>query len=146
MPIRFVIADEKGKAWKLELEATSLIGKPIGDTINGKEIKSELDGYELLITGGSDSAGFPLSKDIEGIGLKKVLLKKGFGMKDNYPGIRRRKTLRGKQISETTSQINLKILKEGGKKLEEIFAEQNKPKEKKGKEVKQEEQKPVQTA
>ncbi len=121
-----IIIGDKGKAWRIETESEELAGKSIGDKINGKEIKPELDGYELEITGGSDIAGFPLSKDAEGIGLKRVLLKRGFGMRDNRKGLRLRKTLRGKQISSSTIQVNMKVLKSGSKKFEEIFPEQNK--------------------
>lgn len=129
MPIRFVITD-KGKAWRIEADMPSLFGKSVGEKLNGVEIKPELDGYELEISGGSDDAGFPMAKDVEGLGLKRVLLTKGFGMRSNIEGIRLRKTVRGKVISEKTAQLNLKILKHGHKKLEEIFPEQNKPKEK----------------
>lgn len=129
MAFKFNISDKTGKSWKLELEAEHLSGKSVGDKIEGKEIDGKLEGYELEITGGSDIAGFPLSKDIEGIGLKKVLLKKGWGMLDNRKGVRLRKTLRGKQISNAVVQINLKVVKEGGKKLADIFPEQNKAKE-----------------
>lgn len=130
MVVKFIIGD-KGKAWRVESETVdSLHGKNIGDKISGQEVKAELEGYELEITGGSDNAGFPLSRDIEGIALKKQLLRKGFGMKDNYPGIRRRKTLRGKTISSNISQINLKVIKAGNKKFEEIFVDQNQPKAK----------------
>ena len=44
-------------------------------------------------------------------------------------GLRLRKTVRGKLISPAISQINLKVLKEGGKKLSEVFEDQNKSKE-----------------
>jgi len=131
----------KGKSWKLETEADFLIGKTIGEKINGKELKADLEGYELEITGGSDIAGFPLSKDVEGLGLKRVLLKKGWGMRIAKPkGLRLRKTVRGKQISNSVSQINLKVVKEGSKKLEEIFPDQNKPKEVKQENPNQKEQ------
>ncbi len=130
MPFKLVIGD-KGKAWKLDLDNEHLVGKSVGDKINGKDIKHELEGYELEITGGSDLSGFPLSKEAQGLALKSVLLSKGWGMRDNYPGIRRRKTVRGKVISLVVSQINLKVLKHGHKHLSEIFPEQNKPKEKK---------------
>lgn len=134
MPFKLNIS-EKGKAWKLETESEVLIGKSIGDNISGNDIKPELAGYELQITGGSDLAGFPHSKDVEGLGLKRVLLTKGFAMRDNYPGIRRKKTVRGKQISQLSSQINLSVVKSGSKSLAEIFPDQNKPKEKKAKPV-----------
>ena len=129
MAFKINISDKEGKSWKLEIETESLSGKVLGDNIDGKELKSDLEGYEFEITGGSDIAGFPLSKNVEGLGLKKVLLTKGFGMKDNRKGLRLRKTLRGKQISSAVVQINVKIIKEGSKKLNEIFPEQNKPKE-----------------
>ena len=125
MVFKFVIG-HKGKAWRMEKDADFSIGKAIGDKIEGKELGSELDGYEFEITGGSDIAGFPLSKDVVGIGLKRVLLTRGWGMDDKRKGVRLRKTVRGKVISDKTVQINMKVLKEGKKKLEEIFNEQNK--------------------
>lgn len=131
-----IVIGEKGKAWKIDLDSEILVGKSIGEKVEGKELMNELQGYEFEITGGSDMAGFPLSKDVPGLGLKAILLKKGWGMRDNTEGIRRRKTVRGKVISNAVSQINLKILKHGNKKLEEIFPDQNKPKLKKeGKKV-----------
>ena len=117
---------ENGKAWKLEIESEFLVGKSVGDKIDGKEIKPELEGYELEITGGSDSAGFPLFKEVSGIGLKKVLFKKGWGMHDSKDGIRRKKTVRGKTISSAVSLINMKVINAGKKPLNEIFLDQNK--------------------
>jgi small subunit ribosomal protein S6e len=122
MPVKLNIS-EKGKAWKLEVSEEALSGKSIGDKFDGKEIKPELEGYELEITGGSDSAGFPLSKDVEGLGLKGLLLKKGWGMKDNREGLRLRKTVRGKIVSATTAQLNINVLKAGKKPLSEVFPE-----------------------
>ncbi len=128
MAFKLNISD-KGKAWKLEIESESLVGKSIGDTIEGKEIKEDLQGYQLEITGGSDSAGFPLAKQVEGLALKRLLLTKGWGMHDARKGVRLRKTVRGKQISSTTAQINMIVTKAGKKPLAEIFSDQNKPKE-----------------
>jgi len=125
MAFKLNISD-KGKAWRKEMEAEFLVGKPIKERFDGKEIGNEFEGYEFEITGGSDIAGFPLSKDVEGIGLRRVLLTKGWGMKDPRKGVRLRKTVRGKNISEKTVQINMKIIKHGKKKLEEIFPDQNK--------------------
>lgn len=135
MPFKLNISD-KEKAWKVELESENLSGKNVGDKISGKEIKPELEGYELEITGASDMAGFPHSKDVEGIVLRKVMLKKGWGMHDSREGVRKRKTVRGKTLSNFTSQINLKVIKSGSKPLAEIFPEQNQPKEKKKAEAK----------
>lgn len=132
----------KEKSWKLETDTEALVGRKIGEKIKGSEISAELSDYELEITGTSDKAGFPGFKEIESSGLKRVLLTYGFGMhkkpkglKKKKPnkkpkGLRLKKTLRGNTISRDVVQINMKVLKHGKKKLEEIFPEQNKPKEK----------------
>lgn len=130
---------EKGKTWKLESDSEDIIGKKIGEKVTGKEIKPELEGYEFEITGTSDKAGFPGFKEVEGETLKGVLLGYGKGMhkrpkglskKPNKKpaGLRLKKTVRGNTISKDIVQINLKIIKSGSKKLEEMFPEQNKPK------------------
>jgi len=139
MAFKINISD-KGKTLKIETDSESLIGKKIGETLHGKEISKDLEGYELEITGTSDIAGFPGKKDVEGSVLKRVLLEKGFGMKkkprkegkkpvSTPKGLRLKKTVRGNTISREIVQINLKVLKSGSKKFEEIFPEQNKSKE-----------------
>lgn len=117
---------QKGKSWKLELADEGLVGKSVGETLKGEDIKSDFAGYEFQITGGSDNAGFPMFSEVEGVGLKRVLLTKGKGMRENKAGLRKRKTVRAKTISLAVSQINLKVTKEGSKKLAEIFPDQNK--------------------
>ncbi len=102
----------KGKTLKFD--------KVIGDKISGNEISSDLEGYELEITGTSDKAGFPGMPNVQGPALKKVLLKKGMAMKDKRKGVRLRKTVRGNTISGDTVQINTKVAKEGSKKFEEL--------------------------
>jgi len=137
MPFKIIIGD-KGKAWRIESDSEYLVGKSVGDKIDGNEIKKELEGYELEITGGSDIAGFPMNKNISGIGLKGVLLKKGWGMHDSRSGVRIRKTNRGKVISNSVVQINMKVLKEGKNRIEKVFPEQNKSEEIKKTEEKKE--------
>ena len=134
---------DKGKTSKIDLDTEALIGKKIGEKIEGKEIKSGLEGYEFEITGTSDKAGFPGKKDIEGTALRKVLLTKGWGMKKRprkegkkkkrrmIKGLRLKKTVRGNTISKDTIQINMTVIKEGTKKLEEIFPKTEKAEEKK---------------
>jgi len=144
MPFKINISEKNGKTYHLELESEELVGKELHDKISGKEILADLEGYEFEITGASDKAGFTAMKNVEGIGLKRILLSYGKGMKKkprkegkkklskNKPkGLRLRKTVRGKIISPAISQINLKILKQGGKTLSEIFPEQCKGKENK---------------
>ena len=141
MVFKFNIS-EKGKAWKIESDNESFIGKKIGDKLEGQEISANLAGYELEITGTSDKSGFPGFKEVNGPDMKALLLGYGKGMHkkpkglskkpgEKPRGLRLRKTVRGNTLSKDTAQINLKVLKAGSKKLEEVFPEQNKPKEKK---------------
>ncbi len=115
----------KGKTIKFETENESLIDKSIGETLSGNEISPDLAEYELKITGTSDKAGFPGFENIEGAGLKKVLLTKGKFMHDKRKGIRLRKTIRGKLISLSTIQVNTNVIKEGKNKFDTLI----KPKE-----------------
>jgi len=128
------ISEKSGKTHKLESESEEIIGKELHDKIDGKILLPELEGYELEITGASDKAGFTALESVEGVGLKRVLLTYGKAMhtrprkegkkKPSNPkpkGLRMRKTVRGKVVSPEIIQINLKVLKEGAKKLEEIF-------------------------
>lgn len=139
MPFKINISEKSGKTFKIESEAEVLLEKSLHDKLDGKELSGDLSGYEFEITGASDKAGFTAMKNVEGIGIKKVLLSYGKGMKrkpkkegkkkisnHNPKGLRLRKTVRGKAISPSIVQINLKVLKEGSKKLAEVFPDQNK--------------------
>lgn len=142
MVFKINIAEKNGKTYHLETESEELMGKELHNKVEGKDLSGDLSGYEFEITGASDSSGFTSMENVEGTGLKKLLLSYGKGMHrrprregkrkvSNFTpkGLRLRKTVRGKVISPSIVQINLKILKEGGKKLSEIFPEQNQPKE-----------------
>jgi len=131
----------KGKTYHLDAEAESLIGKKIGDKVLGEEIKKELEGAEFVITGASDKAGFPSYSKVEGTGLKRVLLTKGFGLKKKHKkkktakgvlvrGIRMRRTVRANTISQEIVQINLKMTKEGPKPLAAMLGKEEKKEEK----------------
>lgn len=140
MAFKVNIGTKQGKTFKLETESEELLGKEIGSKVSGKEVSPNLEGYEFEITGASDIAGLPSMSNVDGISLKHVLLTYGKGLhkkprglkkKNKKPkGMRMRKTLRGKVISPAIIQLNLKLIKQGHKSLEEIFPEQNKPKEK----------------
>ncbi|MBI5803086.1 30S ribosomal protein S6e [Candidatus Pacearchaeota archaeon] len=142
MAFKVNIAEKTGKTFHLEVENEEIVGKSISEKIDGKDISGDLSGYEFEVTGLSDKAGFPALKQVEGTSLKKVLLSYGVGMKKRSrkegkksrgnmkpKGLRLRKTVRGRFISPDIVQINLKVIKEGSKKLSGIFSEQNKPKE-----------------
>jgi len=121
----------KGKTFKLETENEDLAGHSINDKIYGKEFSEDLEDYELLITGTSDKSGFMGRAEIDGPNLHKVLLGYGKGMKKKPRGLKKvnkkpkglrlRKTVRGKEVSPFTVQINTKVLKEGKKKFDSLF-------------------------
>jgi len=111
------ISTKEGKTFKLEIDAPAIIGKQLHDKINGKDVSPDLEGYELEVTGASDKSGFTAVKEVEGIGLKKVLLSYEKAMKKrprkegkkklsnkNPKGLRLRKTVRGKVLSDAISQ------------------------------------------
>lgn len=114
----------KGKTLKIETESENLIRNKIGDKVSGEMVDPKLEGYELEITGTSDIAGIPGIKGQVGPTLRRLLLTKDDkGMNTLRPhGLRLRKSVRGEDISEDTAQINLKVLKEGSKKFEELLA------------------------
>jgi len=139
MAFKINLSEKSGRTFHIELESDELMGKELHDKIPGKYISPDFEGYEFEITGTSDKAGFTSLKEVEGIGLKRVLLSYEKGMKKrpkkegkrkrskNKPkGLRLRKTVRGRVISPDIVQVNLKVLNEGNKKLSEIFPDQNK--------------------
>ena len=88
----------------------------IGDTIKGGLIG--FPNYEFQITGGSDASGFPMRKDVHGPVKKKILVsKRGIGYKPLRKGQKKRKTVRGNEITYDMSLINLKIVKYGEAEL-----------------------------
>ena len=109
-------------------EAEIFLQKKIGDKVQGNSFG--LEGYEFEITGGSDYAGFPMRKDVQGGTRKKILIVKGTGIRKNRDGRKIRKTVAGNAITSKTAQINLKVLKHGKTSLfEEPKTEQAPTKE-----------------
>lgn len=131
--MKVVIGTKSGKCLQQEVseeDAPQWFGKKLGHTVKGDLLGHE--GYEFVITGGSDTCGFPMRKDVKGAGRKKIFAVSGVGLKKTRKGMRRRKTVCGNTISEVTSQVNLRVEKEGKKPLfeekkEEAQAE-NQPK------------------
>ena len=118
---KLCISDPSGRTFQKEVKddlARPFIGLNIGEAIKGDLI--ELSDYELQITGGSDYCGFPMRKGILGL-RKKIALYGGVGFKGGAKGVKRRKTVCGHKIHDKISQINLKVTKQGHKKLAEIF-------------------------
>ncbi len=129
-----VISDpETRKAVQRKLsdpKTTSLMGKKIGDRVEGKDL-----GFPdslLMITGGTDKDGFPMRWDVHGPVKKRILISNGPGFRPREKGERRRKTVRGSVINEDTRQINLKIIEKRDRKgIEALFMKFSQ--EKKGK-------------
>lgn len=123
-----------GKSYKKDLsgkEAEALLSKDIGEKVVGDTVG--FSGYEFEITGGSDSSGFPMRHGIRGAARQKIYTYKGAGFSGRNrwgrteKGLRVKTTVRGQKIAAETTQVNLKILKEG---TVDLFKAEAKPEEK----------------
>jgi len=119
-----VISDPKsGKCFSTTVgghQANSLVGKSIGDEVDGGFVN--LPFYKLIITGGSDRAGFPMRKDISGSRRMGVLVAKSIGFQKVEKGVRKKRTFCGRTISPDITQINMKVTTRGNKEIEELLA------------------------
>jgi small subunit ribosomal protein S6e len=126
---KVVISDPKSKkAYQKEVDQASsgLIGKKVGEKVTGSGLG--LDGFELQVTGGSDKEGFPMRPDVEGPGRKKIILTDPPGYHPKHKGKRKRKSVRGNTVSTDISQVNIKVVKSGSKKLEELMGKKKEEK------------------
>lgn len=125
--MKIVFSDKKtGKTAQAEIPKGSeglLMGRKMNEVVDGSV--AGLDGYKLLITGLSDSAGSPSRPEIDGTRKAKVLVANGPGMAKPKKGFRSRRSVRGSVISTDTAQVNTVITEYGSRPVEEIF----KPKE-----------------
>jgi small subunit ribosomal protein S6e len=107
-----VVADpDTGDTYQMEVEgqdANRFLGRSIGDEVDGGAVG--LSGFTLEITGGSDDAGRPMRADVAGPNLKELLLEGGVGYKPTRDGERKRVTVRGREVSEETAQVNAKVV------------------------------------
>ena len=117
------ISDPKtGKSYQKQVsgnQANAILGKKIGEKMDG--IFFEMPGYKLEITGGSDKDGFPMRQDLPGPRRKKLLVSEGLGFHPHMEGERRKKTMRGNQISPDTVQINMKVVTRGPRSVDELL-------------------------
>lgn len=113
---KLVLSDPKsGKSEASEVKdagAQALIGRKIGEVLDAASIG--LTG-KIMITGGSDKAGFPMRGDTLGGGKNYVLLTRGVGFKTKEEGAKKRKLVRGNTITEETYQVNAKRVEESAK-------------------------------
>ncbi len=121
--MQVVISDKSGKSYKLEgkdAEVSALfVGKKIGEVVDGDLIG--LSGYMLEIRGGSDRDGVPMRADVPGTGRKRILIASPPGYRPREKGKRRRKYVRGNEISPDIVQINVKVRMYGHQPLDKIF-------------------------
>ena len=140
---KFVISEsETKKSYQKsvdQVQVAGVMGKKIGDEISGDVLG--MQGYTLKITGGTDKDGFPMHPSVRGTVKKRIMLAGPPGFHPKIKGQRRRKTVRGDTISDTTAQINLKIVKKGEKSLAELMPQKEKPAVLEKKEAKTEEKK-----
>lgn len=123
MAMKMVLADPKtGKSYKIELDAAKekeMIGKAIGMELDAAVVG--LSGYQMKITGGADKSGFVMKGDLPGPAKRRILGATGIGFSPKINGQRRRKFIRGNEISVDTSQINAKIIGYGDKTVEKLL-------------------------
>ena len=100
-------------------DANRFIGRSLGDTVDGDAVG--LSGYELELTGGSDTSGRPMRADVPGTATRELLLTGGVGFHPTVDGERKRVTVRGAEISEDTRQINAKIVARGDQSIEDLL-------------------------
>jgi small subunit ribosomal protein S6e len=132
MDFRIVISEPKnGKAYQVELKepgSSKFLGKRIGDRIEADILG--LPGYVVQITGGSDREGFPMRSDLPGVKRKRLLVASGTGYHADSLGKKKRKSIRGREISSEVGQINVKVIEVGSKPLEELLGGTPKEEEK----------------
>ncbi|MEA3458849.1 MAG: 30S ribosomal protein S6e [Candidatus Thermoplasmatota archaeon] len=118
--------------------ANSLIGKKIGDEVDG--IFISLPGYKLKVTGGTDKNGFAMRRDFPGVGRRRILLSKSQGFRPKESGLRKKKSVKGNTINQDIVQINMKVTKYSSKPIEKLVGVEKKDEEEKKEEKKEEEQ------
>ncbi|MXR22430.1 30S ribosomal protein S6e [Halobacterium bonnevillei] len=120
-----VVSDpESGRSFQREVDgqdANRFISRQIGDEVDGGAVG--LDGYAVEITGGSDAAGRPMRDDVDGSALKDILLTGGPGFNPSTDGERKRVTVRGKEVSDDTAQLNVSITERGEESVESLYGE-----------------------
>jgi len=120
---RVTVSDSKSKlAYQVAVTgpaANKIIGKKIGDVVSGDI--ANMAGYTLKVTGGTDKDGFAMRGDLPGPARRKILVAGGVGYIPKADGVKKRKSMRGHEISSDISQINTVIVDYGQKPLSEIF-------------------------
>jgi small subunit ribosomal protein S6e len=129
--MKLIVSDpESGKSYNVEVPEAKkayLLGKRMGEEVEGALLGVE--GYSFVITGGSDNCGAPMRKDISGTRKMQAYLSGGAGFKPKRSGERKKKSVRGNEVSEEITQVNVQVSKKGSKPLEELIGKKEEKKE-----------------
>ena len=122
---KVVVADPRdGKSYQVPVtgqHANVFVRKHIGDEVDGMFLG--LPGYKVKITGGSDKDGTPMRPEMKTAGRKRLLVSWSIGYRPtDYPGKRKKVTLRGNEISPEIAQINVKVVQHGPKPVADLVA------------------------
>ncbi|MBY9005734.1 MAG: hypothetical protein KGD63_03165 [Candidatus Lokiarchaeota archaeon] len=124
--ISAIDGESKGLSKKISLDGKKfnrLEGMKIGEILKGGLIG--FPNYEFEITGGSDASGFPMRKDVHGPVKKRILFsKKGIGYAPVRKGEKKRRTVRGNEITSDMTLVNLKVIKYGEAELFTLIKEE----------------------
>ncbi len=120
---KLVISDpENGEAYQTTVsgrDANALLNKKLGEEINGDSVG--ITGYQFKVLGGTDSDGFPMKAGVEGPQRRKVLLSGGPGFNPKRDGQRKKKSVMGNVVTESITQINLRVTEKGETELQELL-------------------------
>ncbi|MFH2106008.1 MAG: 30S ribosomal protein S6e [Candidatus Micrarchaeota archaeon] len=126
--MKLVVSDTKtGKSYQKDMtpeQESTVIGKKLGEEIDGGMFGAA--GYKFKLSGGSDTSGFPMRKDVGGATKRQILLTKGVGFHTKRNGERRRKMVHGNTYSSDMMQINCVVTAAGTAPLDQLFPKQEK--------------------
>jgi len=117
---------ESGHTYQIEIDgqdSNRFIGRELGEEVDGAAVG--LDGYTLELTGGSDTAGRPMRADVRGVATKAIMSDGGVGFEPTTDGERKRITVRGREVSDDTRQINAKIVARGSDDVDALLSDES---------------------
>jgi small subunit ribosomal protein S6e len=101
----------------------NLIGKRLGQEVEGASFGEQFSGYVFKLRGGQDTEGFPMMYGVAAPARVSLLLKRGAVGFQNFRGRngeRRRKAVRGDIFGEDIAVLNVSVSKVGEKTLEGV--------------------------
>ena len=111
MPVLIVSNPADGTSQRVELDdqqLRALYGTRIGQVVEGAV--AGMQGYKIKLTGGTDKDGIPMRPDVHGSAKARVVLSGGVGYKPKSDGEKKRKVVRGNNVSAETTFLNFTIV------------------------------------